>query len=252
MQTSRKALRFAWLVIPVALGAGTLYWVLAPGLFEPGREARTTSSKDAPIKGPRVNEALGLLRDSSGQGSLALIDAYRDWASDPQAVGARRLLLGGLFKEQNVPTKLSSVLAAIEADPTPAEQDPLWEYLVSGLSDTWEGETATKGMDLMFAETRPRARRALIASFAHLANSERWKELTPEQGQKLTNYFMELHKGLPKGLKSEVEQALQKVAGKDVVEILNGRGLGENDQVLDSERAYQKAQTDTARAVARP
>jgi hypothetical protein len=143
------------------------------------------------------------------------------------------------------------VLAAVEADPTAVEQDPLWDYLTQNLSEVWKGETATKGMDLMFAESRPRARRALISSFAHLANSDRWRELSAEQGQKLTNYFIDLYKELAPGQKPEVEAALRKVSGNDVVDILNGRGLGDDDHVLESERAYQESLTETQRALAK-
>lgn len=246
-------LRYLWLVALVVIGAGALAWALAPEWFgsPPAERTAKLRSADEAIapSGPRVAEALALAGDRGTGAVQRIVDSYRDWAGDPASAGARRLLLGRLFEEPNVPLKLSGVLAAIEADPTPPEQDPLWSHLVDRLSEVWKGDTATSGMDLMFAERRPRARRALIASFAHLVNTDRFRELSPQQGQKLVEYFIDMHKELSPGQKPEVEQALRKVVGNDAVDILNGKGLGEDDHVLESERAYRTSLANTRRAL---
>ena len=44
---------------------------------------------------------------------------------------------------------------------------------------------------------------------------------------------------------------MRELSGADVVEILNGRGLGSGDQKLDSEREYEQALAETQRTVAR-
>jgi hypothetical protein len=201
------------------------------------------------VTGPRAARAFELVGDRGREGVRRQVDAYRDWATEPQSLGARKLILATFFSEQNVPTKLSNVLEAAEADPTPVERDPLWSYLVEQLALVWQGETATKGMDLMVAEQRPRAKKALIASFAHLAVNDKGR-LDEQQLQKLTEYFIDLHQNVDRGQRGEVDRALRELSGNDVVEILNGRGLGSGDQKLDSEREYEQALAETRRTLA--
>jgi hypothetical protein len=142
------------------------------------------------------------------------------------------------------------VLAAVEADPTPPEKDPIWPFLTESLSDLWEGDKATKGMDLVFAETRPRARRAVISSFAHLATSERLSELTAQQRQTLTETMIDIAPQVPDSQKPEVIAALRNLGGNDLADIMLGKGLtGEDGHVLESERAYAKSLEDTRRAL---
>jgi hypothetical protein len=247
MPNSRHVLWGALIALPLAIGAGTLYRVLAPSGVPsaPPREA------NAPIEvtGPRAARAFELVKDRGLGGAQRQVEAYRDWASESQALGARKLILATFFSEENVPTKLSNVLEAVQADPTPVERDPLWKFLVEQLSEVWEGETATRGMDLMVAEQRPRAKKALIASFAHLAATQK-ERLDEQQGQKLTEYFIDLHQNIDRGQQEEVDRALRALSGNDVVEILNGRGLGSGDQKLDSEREYEQALAETQRTIA--
>jgi hypothetical protein len=195
-----------------------------------------------------VPEAIELARAKNPD---AVIDAYAAWASDASAVNARKHLLGSLFQEENLAKKLSLVLAAIEADSTPPEQDALWSYLTESLAELWQGETATRAMDLVIAETRPRARRALISSFAELVQSERLNELSAEQRQVLTETFIDIAPQVPPGQKSEIEASLSKLGGKDLADIVAGKGLtGQDGHMLESERAYQKSLEETRAAVA--
>ena len=248
MPKSRRVLWGAVVALPLALGAGALYRVLAPrDVPALPREAAAPPA----VTGPRAARAFELVEDRGREGVRRQVEAYRDWAPEPHALGARKLILATFFSEGNVPTKLSNVLEAVAADPTPVERDPLWSYLVEQLSAVWEGETATKGMDLMFAEQRPRAKRLLVASFAHLAVNDRGR-LDAQQGQKLTEYFIDLHQVVDRGQRGEVDRALRELSGADVVEILNGRGLGSGDQKLDSEREYEQALAETAKATGQP
>ncbi len=247
MPSSRHALWIAAIAIPSAIGAGTLYRVLAPH----GVSAAPPAGSSDPIQvaGPRAARVLELVKDRGLEGTRRQVEAYRDWASEAHALGARKLILATFFSERNVPLKLSQVLEAVQADPTPIERDPLWSYLVEQLSGVFRGETASKGMDLMFAEQRPRAKMALIASFAHLASNQK-DVLDDQQRQKLTEYFIDMHGSIEPVQRQEVDRALRTLSGNDVVDILNGSGLGTDDHELESEREYERALTETARTLA--
>jgi hypothetical protein len=245
-----RLVQFATLTLCVGLGVGGLYRLLAPSSSGPGVAAgeRRSTGQQVPT---RLQAAAHLARGLGPTSADEAMLAYQNWAGDPDAVVARRLLLATLLKEPNLPVKLSRVLTAIEGDPTPPEQDPLWPFAVESLSSLWTSATASGGMDLMFAEPRPRARRALISSFALLATSERWTELPGDQRQKLTNYFIDMYDAVVSPQKPELERALRHVAGNDVADILLRKGLGSGDQQLDSEREYERNLAQAA-ALSRP
>ena len=144
--------------------------------------------------------------------------------------------MNDLLSQDNAPTKLTLLLEAAAADPSAPDKDPLWPELVQGLSTIWQGETISTGMDLMFTESRPRARDAIVSSFAKLA-LERTGELTPAQQQKLTEYFIDLHGRLPAFQKREVEAAARKIAGNDVANLLEGKSADN----LEIHREYEQA-----------
>jgi hypothetical protein len=249
---SRKA-RLLWLAIPV-LGAGTLYGVLAS---RDGRDSAVAparpDAKPAAVKGDpsRLAEAIKLGGDRGTTATDRIVARYAEWASDPSAVPERKLLLSSLFAEQEVAKKLSGVLAAVEADPTPPEKDPLWNDIARSLADLWKGDTATGGMDLVVAEKRPRARRALISSFAVLASSPGLQELTSTQRQTLTETMIDLAWYVPQTQKPEVTEALRKLGGNDLAAIYEGKGVtGKDGHVLESEVAYQNALAETSAQVA--
>jgi hypothetical protein len=171
---------------------------------------------------------------------------YGALAGDPSALSARKLLMATLFSEKDISLKLSGVLAAVEADPTPPEKDPLWEQTSRQISELWSGEIATKGMDLVMAESRPRARRVLISSFVHLATSERLGELNPDQKQTLTETMIDVSPNLAPGQKAEVGRALRALGGNDLADIVAGKGLtGTDGHVLESERKYKASLEQT-------
>jgi hypothetical protein len=250
MPLPRKVRRLAWFVIPVLLGAGALYGVLAPKRHhEPESGLNAAGLSESQRASPQMRQAVELMR---ARDPARVIEAYAAWASDSAALEARKALLNSLFREENLATKLSSVLAAIEADSTPAEQDPLWPYLTESLSELWQGDTATRAMDLVIAETRPRARRALVSSFANLATSERLSELSPEQRQTLTETMIDIAPQVPATQKPEVIEALRRLGGNDLADIASGKGLtGTDGHELESETAYKQSLEETKRALAR-
>ena len=239
--------------IPVVLGASILVWVLA---FRGDR--RPASSARAATEGPPAQldaendtllaRALELSR-TPALSRERLVELYAEGAGNPSALPARKLALAALFAQENLPTRLSSVLAAVEADPTPPAQDPLWQELVAKLGESFQGETLTRGIDLMVAESRPRAKRALVSTFAAIARSERLGELNAEQRTTLGNHLIDLYHSLPDDQKPEVDAALRKAVSDDVADILHGKGL-KNDDELAIQRAYNQVRKDAPKAVA--
>lgn len=246
MRGPRTIPRWTWLVIPAFLGAGTLCWVLAstrdPGVRLASRAAFDerpfeTAIPASAVGSSRMAQAIDLVRVSRTD---RLVRAYADWAGDPSAIDARKLLLNALLASDSPGLALSNVLGALDADRTPPEDDPLWSYAVDKISRIWRGKTLTQGLDLMVAEQRPRARRAVVASFAAFVNSGRASELEPDQRQTLTNDFIDGFKALPSGQKPEVERALRTIAGNDAADVLLGKGLGDGYE-LEHERQYEKS-----------
>ena len=154
--------------------------------------------------------------------------------------------MNDLLSQGDAPTKLTMLLEAAAADPSAPDKDPLWPELVQGLSTIWQGESINSGMDLMFTESRPRARDAVVSSFAKLA-LERTGELTPAQQQKLTEYFIDLHNRLPAFQKREVETAARKIAGNDVADLLQGKSPDNLEVNREYEQAIQAAGEREAR-----
>jgi hypothetical protein len=253
MDKKRRVTRVLWLVVPAALGAGTLYGVLAL------KGDRKTPSRDASeeaanvSKNPsRLAEATMLSRGRGVEDTNKIVKAYAEWARDPSALPERKLLLAALFAEQDIGKKLNGVLAAVEADSTPPEKDPLWERITKQLADLWKGDIATKALDLTLAEKRPRARQALISSFTEVATSERLKEFTPEQRQTLTETMIDVSPHVPVAQKSETDRALRALGGNDLADIVAGKGIdGKDGHVLESERAYKAGVEQTKQELAR-
>jgi hypothetical protein len=248
--TEKRRMKWAlWLVIPAALGAGTLYWVLAREGDDRGRAKGDTEQAEranVPQNASHMAKAVELSKGRGLDAMSRVATEYGALAGDPSALSARKLLLATLFSEKDIGLKLSGVLAAVEADPTPPEKDPLWEQISSQLSELWTGEIATKGMDLVMAESRPRARRALISSFVDLATSDRLGELNPDQKQTLTETMIDVSPNLAPGQKAEVGRALRALGGNDLADIVAGKGLtGKDGHVLESERAYKDALAQT-------
>ena len=242
----------AWLAC--LLGVGAVYAALALRAGKPGvastedEPADVADPRDPALAGdPRMAQARKLIRGADGD--TPIVAAYGAWAGEPAALPARRLLLKSLFRDEGSPFGVSSALAAIEADPTPPERDPLWNQLVEWLSNSWQGPRIARGLDLMVAESRPRARRAVIASFAHLVIAERTSDLSPEQRQTLTNHLIDLAPSMAPAQQPEIDQALRLIASDDVADIMLGRGL-DSDDALDGARERKRALAETQRELA--
>ena len=229
----------AWLLLVAIVGASAAIWALAP------MSKRQQADPDAETAGaasatPSAEADLSRLRRAMEV--LSRSHADQDGAQ-------RRQAMGDLLARGDLPTKLTFLLEAAAADPTPPDQDPLWVDLVRGLSSTWRGDGISSGMDLMFTESRPRARDAVVSSFASLA-LERTGELTPEQRQKLTEHFIDIHNHLPAFQQREVEAATRQLGGNDVADLMQGKGMGSDDD-LEVQREYKRSLEDSQRMPSR-
>jgi hypothetical protein len=227
----------AWLLLVTIVGASAI-WALVPTSSKQrnaGRPGAETS--EATPASPRAQADLSQLR----RAIEVLSRSHGDLASSDRRVAMNELLTQG-----DAPTRLTLLLEAAAADPSAPDKDPLWPELVQGLSKIWQGEaTINSGMDLMFTESRPRARDAVVSSFTKVA-LERSAELTPAQRQKLTEYFIDLHARLPAYQKREVEAAARKIGGNDVADLLQGK----SPDNLEIHREYHQALDDNQKRVA--
>jgi hypothetical protein len=172
-----------------------------------------------------------------------LIQIYGRWAaaSDmPGALEARKLALQALLSHPSVDIGLQAVLAAVEMDQTPRQQDPMWPYLVHGVASLWDAVTITRGRDLAMIETRTKPREVLIESLTEV----RPEKLTDEQRAQLVSDLIDLYPSLKPEQKPSVDKALNVLGGADLVEILAGRGLGQESHLktaVDERRALEAA-----------
>jgi hypothetical protein len=229
----------AWLLLVAIVGVSAAIWALAP----------TSKQRKADSAGEAGETTAEATRASPGtQADLSRLRRAIEvlsQAHDDLGGADRRAAMSDLLSQAEAPTKLTMLLEAAAADPSEPDKDPLWSDLVQGLSTIWQGETITSGMDLMFTESRPRARDAVVSSFAKLA-LERGGELTPAQNQKLTEAFIDLHNRLPPLQRREVENASRKIAGNDVADLMQGKGMA-SDEELEVQREYKRSLEENQR-----
>jgi len=226
----------AWLLLVAIVGASAI-WALVPTSSKRRNAAPEADTAEATPASPRAQADLSQLR----RAIEVLSRSHDDLAGSD-----RRGAMNDLLSQGDAPTRLTMLLEAAAADPSAPDKDPLWPELVQGLSAIWQGETTiSSGMDLMFTESRPRARDAIVSSFAKLA-LERTGELTPAQQQKLTEYFIDLHGRLPAFQKREVEMAARKIGGNDVANLLEGK----SPDNLEIHREYHQALEASPKQVA--
>ena len=229
----------AWLLLVAIVGVSAAIWALAPRSKQRKADSAGETTAEATRASPGTQADLSRLR----RAIEVLSHAHDDLGG-----ADRRAAMSDLLSQTEAPTKLTMLLEAAAADPSEPDKDPLWSDLVQGLSTIWQGETITSGMDLMFTESRPRARDAVVSSFAKLA-LERGGELTPAQNQKLTEVFIDLHNRLPALQRREVENASRKIAGNDVADLMQGKGMGSDDE-LEVQREYKRSLEENHRVAA--
>lgn len=167
-----------------------------------------------------------------------------------ETTAANSDLVSVLFSGDDAAARLGLVLTAVAENPTPPEQDPMWPELVRGISSLWTADTMTWGLDLIVAESRPRAHRAVVASFTTLASSDRARVMTSDQRQLLTNHLIDFYQKLPPAQQPDVVTALRKIGAGDAADVLLGKGL-DSDDALEINREHKLAIQDSVRESAR-
>ena len=224
----------------LAVGTATTVWLVrgrAAEARKPALEAITKDSRD-----PRVAALQEAARGPRSDAHRKLVALYAEWASDPKALPARKLVLDLLADEDSLPLRLKGLLEAAVADPTPPERDPLWPEIVQNLVEQWTPETYDKGRDLMLMEERPRARRALVESFTEFAEGDQFANLTEEQRNALINDLIDVHPHSTPQQKSQIEATLRKIAHDDVADLLAGRGVHDGHKLKTVEKYERELQ----------
>jgi hypothetical protein len=237
--------RATWVIGALALA---LVALVAAGVLRARREALmradARAAADAPppgapaVGGSDADEVADLLRRARGNPGV-LIEAFAAWASDPQAQGKRRVVLGAMAAEPQPMARLAVLLAAAQASPLALDAEPLRRDLVGAVSSVWTGPLVRKGRDLMFAEARPRARQVVIASFVELALSDRAAALDATQRSGLTSDFIDLYRQAGPDQRRDVVAVVRKLGGDDAAELLQGHGLG-NDSTLEHHLEHRR------------
>jgi hypothetical protein len=235
-----KAVRNVLLIAGPALVLGSIivWWSTRrpePGPARQGAEL-DSAAEQAAKSDPRAAEVLRLMREKGVSRSAKLVDIYGRLAGDKSATGVRALALNALFAEESLPLRLKGVLEAISSDETPPPEDPLWPKAVQKLSEQWKPEVFDKGRDLMLAEQRARAKRALVASFVHFVESGQAGSLTPEQSTALLTDLIDMHGVAEKDQRPAIQGAVRKIGGNDPADLLAGKDPSQ----LELQVEYQK------------
>jgi hypothetical protein len=241
--------RFGW-----AIGAGftalaglvlLIGWAILRGHRGHARCSSGRAEAVAPAAAPalagggaRMAEVSQLLRGARGNPG-PVIAAFAAWAGDPQALAARRVLLGALAAEPRPLLRLTTLSAAVEATPLAWGQDPLQREIVDALSSIWKGDLIRRGRDLLFAEARPKVKQAVTASFVALALSDGASALDGPQRGGLTSDFIDLYRQAAPDQRPDILAVVRRLGGNDVAELLAGNGLGD-DSRLESHLQYRR------------
>lgn len=230
-----------WLLVvgpALALGATIVWWSTRKP--EPGAGAKQKQIDDAAEQAaksdPRASEVLRLTREKGVGRSAKLVEFYAKHQKDKNAAGVRALALNALFSEESRPLRLKGVLDAISLDETPPREDPLWSKIQTKLSEEWKPEVFDKGRDLMLAEQRPRAKRALIGSFVEYVENGHAANLTAEQANALLTDFIDMHGVADPEQRPAIQGAVRKLGGNDPADLLAGK----DPSKLELQIEYQK------------
>jgi hypothetical protein len=239
----RRAARWSLLAVCAALVlAGTTVWwsTRGPGQspIHDGTELEKAAVQ-ASKTDPRARDVLLLAGDKGATRSTKLAELYGRLAGDKSATGVRTLALNALFGEESLPLRLKGVLDAVVADPTPPREDPLWSKVTQRLSEQWSPDVFDKGRDLMLAEQRPRAKRALVESFVAFVSSGRAKDLSSEQSSALLTDLVDMHGVAPPDQKPAIEEAVRTIGGDDPADLLAGKNPDELELAAEHKRNLQ-------------
>jgi hypothetical protein len=159
-----------------------------------------------------------------------LVNAYAAWASRGDALEARRAIAKRFLEHPDVKLGVEAMLRAATLDTTPRGQDPMWRELVEGTGRVWNPLTIAWGRDLLQTENNPKAKDLLLESLANVPPGK----LTPDQQSGVVTDLIDSYPSASSGQKPALDKALAALAGPDVVEILNHRGINQGSAPLAS------------------
>jgi hypothetical protein len=254
----RRFVRPIWIVPGVsvlALGAVIIGW-LARGPV-PEKAVRKRTVAEAAARSAAFSDLLARLRAEpdpmafvqaragrdDAEAITDLIQAYAAWASRGDALDARRAIVNRFLDGQDMKGGVAALLKAVALDTTPRRQDPMWRDLVKGVAGLWNAMTIAWGRDLVHIETDPKTRDLLLESLAQVSP----KKIGVEQQNLLVTDLIDLYPTATPDQKPALNAAIAAMAGQDVVEILNGRGINEGAvQLASIQRINQEIESSRA------
>ena len=254
----RRFARPVWIVPGVsvlALGAFTIWWVARGPVAE--KEVRKRTVAEAAARSAAFADLLAGLRAApdpmafvearagrdDSQAVSDLIQAYAAWASRGDALDARRAIVKRFLEGQDLKAGVAAVFKAVALDTTPRRQDPMWRDLVTGVSGLWNAMTIAWGRDLVHIETDPKTKDLLLESLAQVSP----QKIGAEQQNLLVTDLIDLYPTAAADQKPALNAAIAAMAGPDVVEILNRRGINEGSvQIASIQKIDQEVQSSRA------
>jgi hypothetical protein len=236
----RKSNRLVVVVPVVALGVAAAVWWLhrGPRAVSDKEGKASAAAVVARTPDPRGYVALRAGRED-GNTFGELVQAYGAWASRPDALEARKMIVKALLGHPDIRVGLEALMAAVQSDQTPKALDPMWPTLVEELSSHWDAVTFPFARDQVAIEERPKPKDLMLDSMTAVHP----EKLADSQKPLLASDLIDMYPGLRPDQRPSVEKQLAALAGNDIVEILHGKGLTEGSTdlqiVVDKQRAVQ-------------
>jgi hypothetical protein len=241
----RRFLRPIWIVPGVAvvvLGAVTIGWRARGPVSD--KETGKRAVAEAAARRAAFADLLARLRaepdpmafvqaraDRDDSDAITdLIQAYAAWASRGDALEARRAIVKRFLEGSDLKVGVAALLKAVALDTTPRRQDPMWRDLVKGVAGLWNGLTISWGRDLVHIETDAKIKDLLLESLAGVSP----QKISTEQQSLLVNDLIDLYPTATAEQRPALDAAIAAMAGPDVVEVLNRRGINEGSVQLAS------------------
>jgi hypothetical protein len=216
----------------LVLVVGVIVWLVVrspPPDAESASKAARESSIAVARHAPNPMSYVTARTDTQNAANVSeLITAYGVWASRSDTLAARKAIVKTLLGHANIHVGVEALLTAVDSDSTPRDQDPMWGELVSRLGNLWDAVTFRYGRDLVQIEARPKPRDLVLESLTTI----RPDRLADDQKPLLASDFIDMYASLKPDQKPAVDRAMAALAGKDIVEIMAGRGLAEGSQQL--------------------
>lgn len=220
----------------LVLGAAGAWWLLRGGgaSFFSGENVQQVDRGGAYGTLEAVNKAESQLSQAEYLEALAkvgsppaiasIVSRYRNAkATSQKGIDTRKAALEALFSLKNIRARLESVLSAVDGDGVSPDKDPLWDWTVDRLADTWaERESFRKARDLMMLEKREEPRRLLAASVAAVGDSPlAQQKLTEVERHAMASDLIEVYfETEDPAYKQELVRGIRGLAGDDVALVL--------------------------------